>query len=1361
MKLKLSFLSVPTLDNSINHAAIKASHQSEIDEYSTMALKKIARYEKKFCLNSPSKSNSHFPAEAAKVLEKLECVEEKLNRQITMLADTCENPNLSESRAKLIEVKLAVHRVKNNMYEKHTIIKEINQFAESSTATLYHRAKLKRMIVDELVGKKKKDPNVHLKRIQTFFDMYPAEKIDKASSTEIYGLLEVHKENPDFLKKLLSSNLRLKELTFKVLIREVLFDLANRLPANCFPTFQKLFDPKLLDEKNFAALVPFLKWCVHQLEKGADSSEIADGIDKLAALFIYAPDYPLLQEIALGIKEDRHAQILAAMKVAADPADFPLLRTALKDSGLKTESDTLLPDLHNILGAIPSDILPDVNHWLQKYIAYIQYHHDSVPSNWEECRLVILNHLDNRNQNIIYRDLGSLLETPQEVQKEVLSFIKHFPFSTKKAINFFSYLFSAEALGHFKQLLNDQPDVAIRLLLAKISIHSKESLLKVREYLEHSLGSEGTILWNKMIENEETFKDEYFAHFLLKMPLAHLMFCVPFLGKKDYTQGVITVGSHHNRRLLLEADPIIKNFWHEKGYQYSYVGYQDFLSQIQSNPALCKKLIVKYGGGSDRLTEQIFSSDRKEFLFKLAQLGYPLDFLEKLCFSHLKGFNPIKEQIACNYTLSCTDESEREVRMKDTLGLIGLASSFTAELYNKIENQFRFSHAAPLTETIRMLLAKGKFHTIQKLIQLSPEKQETFIRKLNGGPSAPTLVVGDDASEIFQCGRSYQDDSDRTAVLMEVAEYLLQPDGRINIHRLEALKNSAAFRSLPFSKGVMDAIMAVLNCLGKDSQFGERLAEFQTLPHAKSPLYELVKTMVGREEITPRDVSVVMLSGLMWPTRQGNCGSCFSTAIVIEGERYRAGLRQKLEDFMVMFQENGLIRTEKSQQTVIYPIMVSDLIQEPAFQKDHLLSRAREFTIASMGSGSIALTAAPHFKTILSNKLVDYDLKHDFKKFFDKEIRNSCRWVYNAAKKDPVSQALGAWQLKDSTNTNFIDTYDKIRGLYTSVCRTVIAQLQNKYPLYQAELASLLTDVGGMIDWIQSDDFFGESYAKNDPQPILVKLNPLRHHNNGSFPWILYHKGGTANDILQTYFEAGQEVKMHQYFTNLPEVMLELIADIIIELPQSIRRLCRRHPDFSIPFHCKWGTFSHSAGHISSLKPQGILKLSKTFETHERLVGELKRQFTAFSQMPIGENLIKEIIQKMNAFDKNQFARHKYPLSYPELWSAKTLEELWKILEKSVSRMGLNIDNLGLENLFLKTIYQTELAKAAPKLVIGDSNWSDWPEMAFVANPATNSWTMAFVNAETSKIEPIKLSEITFYSKYFYHHKHNLVEAKN
>ena len=94
------------------------------------------------------------------------------------------------------------------------------------------------------------------------------------------------------------------------------------------------------------------------------------------------------------------------------------------------------------------------------------------------------------------------------------------------------------------------------------------------------------------------------------------------------------------------------------------------------------------------------------------------------------------------------------------------------------------------------------------------------------------------------------------------------------------------------------------------------------------------------DSINPQQVRQIMLSGLLCPTRQSQMGSCFATSIVIQQDTYAMGLRQKLEDFLMMMAKGALTRSNKN-LTMDYPVYVEDLLRETLMDDDHLLNRSQ------------------------------------------------------------------------------------------------------------------------------------------------------------------------------------------------------------------------------------------------------------------------------------------------------------------------------------------------------------------------------------------------------------------------------------
>ena len=145
---------------------------------------------------------------------------------------------------------------------------------------------------------------------------------------------------------------------------------------------------------------------------------------------------------------------------------------------------------------------------------------------------------------------------------------------------------------------------------------------------------------------------------------------------------------------------------------------------------------------------------------------------------------------------------------------------------------------------------------------------------------------------------------------LEIADNVLCADGSIDLKQLEYIRNSEAFNSNLIPATLEVNLINTMDILIDNPDFSERFKKVTKVPKKGSPMDLLIKDMLGKDELTLQDVRIAVLSGVLWPTRQGDIGSCFSTANIIQGESYPDGLRQKLEDFIMMLQDNVIIRAE-------------------------------------------------------------------------------------------------------------------------------------------------------------------------------------------------------------------------------------------------------------------------------------------------------------------------------------------------------------------------------------------------------------------------------------------------------------------
>ncbi len=158
---------------------------------------------------------------------------------------------------------------------------------------------------------------------------------------------------------------------------------------------------------------------------------------------------------------------------------------------------------------------------------------------------------------------------------------------------------------------------------------------------------------------------------------------------------------------------------------------------------------------------------------------------------------------------------------------------------------------------------------------------------------------------------------------------------------------------------IKESIMIKLDALKNHPEFADRLTTL-TSPTIGSRQEILIGKLVGndpQEAVTARDAKLAVLSALLWPLRQGNVGTCFSTSLVIQQGSHAEGLKQNLEDLLSIVGNGCLTRkvSPPKNGTIDTPLIIPNLEEfAMKFKGDNLLARAHEYTMVNSGSSKLA-----------------------------------------------------------------------------------------------------------------------------------------------------------------------------------------------------------------------------------------------------------------------------------------------------------------------------------------------------------------------------------------------------------------------
>jgi hypothetical protein len=210
---------------------------------------------------------------------------------------------------------------------------------------------------------------------------------------------------------------------------------------------------------------------------------------------------------------------------------------------------------------------------------------------------------------------------------------------------------------------------------------------------------------------------------------------------------------------------------------------------------------------------------------------------------------------------------------------------------------------------------------------------------------------------------------------------------------------------------------------------------------------------------------------------------------------------------------------------------------------------------------------------------------------------------------------------------------------------------------------------------------------------------------------------------------------------------LYVIIKEILSLARPVKKIVEQNPEVRILF-----SYNGKTSHALSLKPKLVYDLIDQYGNEQQIQGALQRELENFLNKELSEQVVVSIIEKMQ--NKN---REKLPFG-PQLWvlsrihltEAKTVIELWEMLQKEMHKIGHRFSKEDCQ-LYLEVIYSTEEIKStAPKIILGDTNYTNLSDLLYVPNPITKSWELVISDSSLSKILFLDYEKFYFFHPIFH-----------
>lgn len=462
-----------------------------------------------------------------------------------------------------------------------------------------------------------------------------------------------------------------------------------------------------------------------------------------------------------------------------------------------------------------------------------------------------------------------------------------------------------------------------------------------------------------------------------------------------------------------------------------------------------------------------------------------------------------------------------------------------------------------------------------------------------------------------------------TPLSIAISRCLLTPGGTLNLGIIDTILEHLNKPSIQVEPVIKNYIRTMLRFMQQDYDFSQRLEACRE-PPAKSDQRLIIQKLLGLKDDSQVDkgaAQLAILSALLWPTRQGNVGSCFATSEVIRMNSFPDGAKQTLEDLLSIVAEGCIVRKGKK-----YTLYYDKDNFFTMFTGEHFLSRAREYLIARMYEGEKTVQEGIREKVtaIVAAKLADLKLPESYlqkvKKIFDQS--SALAYAPKAG-----AEKVHTWRL---INIFTGEPFDRdMTRLETFV--------QDAFELGRTELDGEYTDrVAKMIKvekrvaaYVKSTEFWGDlihaieadKKEKDRRQKGLARVDPLRYGKLAKLTTLFAEEspGGHRNKILEAYFNVPPtSLKMHVSRRPIESVLL-----CMKYMSEAEKEAANRNPTLLKCIDTSDHAFNIRIGHImKDFDEEGL----------EKFIEGTKKTQSALMQTPVTSEISDYIVPRFISY---------------------------------------------------------------------------------------------------------------------------------
>lgn len=486
-----------------------------------------------------------------------------------------------------------------------------------------------------------------------------------------------------------------------------------------------------------------------------------------------------------------------------------------------------------------------------------------------------------------------------------------------------------------------------------------------------------------------------------------------------------------------------------------------------------------------------------------------------------------------------------------------------------------------------------------------------------------------------------------SSLIITLADCLITSEGTINSKLASSIIPilEIALKRLDIPLHVKKELRFLFETVTGDPYFSDRLQACQ-LPVEGTMQAKLIRAQLDLDPskpITVRHARIVALSAILSPVFQGNLGSCFSTSVVRQLLSYKDGIKQSFEDFLCLLSQGFLTRTIYDRNQSVkrhFPMSFDEEGFKMHFRKDNFLSRAREFTLASMDKATnyVYTTAMKLIKSLPfpeeDDEISPWETEIVSK--LGQEFVKLTAARYLGYIKSSNSDKQGGWVIVDRATEKPLTGNLEIEKLLLKSLQTYATGQGNDLMQYPA-IRTLFEET--FPKFITSGEFVKKMFGVT--QAEFPKTFAFNAKSAPISPLIAF-EGGYEKDVIITYHECTSSISR-----NLPKAVsghpLERFFRIITRLSPHERTLAT-----SSPYYLK--TIG-SSDHGMNLRVKPFLNQVKKEENITKLMNEMRKENEELMRFAITPEIKKSIL--------NHFLLQ---------WNAKNSKQLEEPLERAIGK---------------------------------------------------------------------------------------------